>query len=39
MTWIFHSYPGVAGYLFMSFQAIMDVALILVIFKGDIRIS
>lgn len=39
MTWIFHSWPGLGGYLFMSFQAIVDIVLILVIFRGDIRIT
>jgi hypothetical protein len=32
-------YPRMASYLFMSFQAVIDIALVLAIFKGDIPIS
>ena len=31
-------YPRAAAYFFMSYQAVLDIILILVIFKGDLRI-
>jgi hypothetical protein len=31
-------YPRAAGYFFMSYQAVLDIILILVIFKGDLPI-
>jgi hypothetical protein len=39
MVWVDHVWPGAGRGIFMSLQGIVDVVLVLVIFKGDIRIS